>query len=63
MLRKKRRRKDTEEKQAKKCGRKKGLLEVAKNMLKNKMPMEQVVQITGLTEEEILLELGKVPIS
>jgi len=36
---------------------------VAKNMLKNKMPIEQVVQITGLTEEEILSELGKVPIS
>lgn len=39
--------------EGRKEGRKEGLVEVAKNLLKTNMPIEHIMQVTGLTEEEI----------
>ena len=42
-----------EEKRARSFGIEKGKKEIAKRLLKANMSIEQIVEITGLTEEEI----------
>lgn len=45
---------NTEIKEATEAGKKERNIEVAKNLLKKKIPMKDIMEITELTEEEII---------